>query len=129
MARNDWGGFLKSFCAAFPGWRWETTNLYASGDMVILETSERSTWTKPQDLLGVILEPSGETFEAARARALAVAPPPSSRITWEGIEWLHPSAQAGRPEAGRRHPPEAYRRRNDPRTTPRSLGAGGAMRC
>ncbi|WP_166903546.1 nuclear transport factor 2 family protein [Mycobacterium sp. DL440] len=21
MARNDWGGFLKSFCAVFPDWR------------------------------------------------------------------------------------------------------------
>jgi hypothetical protein len=59
------GRFLKSFCAAFADWRWETTNLHASDDMVILETSERGTWTKPWDLFGNILEPSGETFEAA----------------------------------------------------------------
>src|SRR5271156_6866103 len=31
--------------------------------------------------------------------------------------------------AVRRHPPEASRRRNDPRTTPRNLAVGGAMRC
>jgi len=116
---------MKSSCAAFPDWGWETTNLFAFGDTGILETSERGTWTKPWDLFGNILEPSGETFEAARARALAVAPPPSSRITWEGIEWPHPSARAGRPEAGRRHPPEACRRRNDPRTTPRNLAVRG----
>jgi hypothetical protein len=70
------------------------------------------------------------TMPTPRARALAVAPPPSSRITWEGIEWLHPSAQAGRPEAGagRRHPPGAWRRRNDPRTTPEPrCGSGDEM--
>lgn len=60
MTKNDWGGFLKSSCAAFPDWSWETTNLFACGDTVILETSERGTWTKPWDLSGNILEPSGD---------------------------------------------------------------------
>jgi hypothetical protein len=41
---------------------------------VILETPERGTWTKPWDLSGNILDPSGETFEAARARAPAPEP-------------------------------------------------------
>jgi hypothetical protein len=79
VSKNEWGGFLKSFCTASP------------------------TGAGRPRTYGDHLEPSGGTFEAAGA------PAPSSRITRERAKWLHPSAQAGRPEAGRRHPPEACR--------------------
>ena len=62
MTKDEWGGALKSFCAAFPDWGWEITNLFVFGETVILEASERGSWTKPWELFGNVLEPSGETF-------------------------------------------------------------------
>lgn len=63
MTKNEWGAASRSFFAAFPDWRWETTSLFAFGETVILEASERGSWTKPWELFGSILEPSGATFE------------------------------------------------------------------
>jgi hypothetical protein len=122
------GRFLKNFCAAFADWRWETTNLYASDDMVILETSERGTWTKPWDLFGNILEPSGETFEAAGSCPRGCSAPELSYHV--GRDRMAPSISTSG-QAGRRSETSAggVSTSNDPRTTPRNLAVGGAMRC
>jgi ketosteroid isomerase-like protein len=63
MDRESWGTLLKGFNAAFPGWTWETSSFVVSGNTVIVEARESGVWTRPWEIFGISLEPSGEAYD------------------------------------------------------------------
>jgi ketosteroid isomerase-like protein len=63
MDRESWGALLKGFNAAFPGWTWEISSFVVSGNTVIVEARESGVWTRPWEIFGFSLEPSGEAYD------------------------------------------------------------------
>jgi ketosteroid isomerase-like protein len=63
MDRESWGTLLKGFNAAFPGWTWEISSFVVSGNTVIVEARESGVWTRPWEIFGISLEPSGEAYD------------------------------------------------------------------
>src|SRR5258708_8322817 len=63
MERESWGALLKGFNAAFRGWTWEVSSFVVSGNTVIVEARESGVWTRPWEIFGFSLEPSGEAYD------------------------------------------------------------------
>ena len=53
----------RGFNAAFPGWTWEVSSFVVPGNTVIVEARESGVWTRPWEIFGFSLEPSGEAYD------------------------------------------------------------------
>jgi ketosteroid isomerase-like protein len=63
MGYESYRGIFQPFLAAFPDFRWELSNLVASGDGVAIEVVETGTFKAAYEYKpGVVIEPSGKSY-------------------------------------------------------------------
>lgn len=67
MSKEVWADMWARFQAAFPGFKWDVTSIVASGDTVAIEVIETGTFSKPWDLPGMTIQPTGKSYSSRNA--------------------------------------------------------------
>jgi predicted ester cyclase len=67
MSKEDWRDMSVRFYLAFPDEKWEVLSMVASGDAVAVEVIESGTFTKPWDMPGIRIQPTGKGYRSRNA--------------------------------------------------------------